>query len=57
MGETCSSHGRDEKCLNNLIRKLEDFKGRDHVKDVDAHGRIILKQRNWRESVNQIHLV
>jgi hypothetical protein len=40
MGRTCSTHGRDEKGIQNLVRKS---KGRDQSEDLDIHGRIILK--------------
>jgi hypothetical protein len=40
MGKACGMHGRDEKYLQNLVRKL---KGRDHLRDLGVDRRIILK--------------
>jgi hypothetical protein len=37
MGGPRSSHGRDEKCIQNFVRNL---KGRDHLEDLDIDGRI-----------------
>jgi hypothetical protein len=36
MDETCSTHGIDERCTQNLY-------GRNHLRDLDVGGRIILK--------------
>jgi hypothetical protein len=41
MRWACSTHGRDEKCIQNFGRK--NPKGRDNSKDVGVDGRIILK--------------
>jgi hypothetical protein len=40
MDWTRSSHGRDDKCMQNLF---ENLKGRDHLGDLGLHERIILK--------------
>jgi len=41
MGGECSTHGIDEKCLT--IFWLENLKGREHLEDLDIHGKIILE--------------
>jgi len=40
MGGSCSTHGRDEKCMQNL---LENLKGRNHSEDLGEDGRKILE--------------
>jgi hypothetical protein len=34
MGGTRSTHGKDEKCIQNV---LENLKGRDHLADAGVH--------------------
>jgi hypothetical protein len=36
MGETCSRRGRYEICI-------QDFNGKDHMRDLGVDGRVILK--------------
>jgi hypothetical protein len=38
MGRACSTHGRDEKCIQNLS---ESLKGRDHSEDQGMDGKIL----------------
>jgi len=40
MGETCSTHGREK----HTIFLLENLKGRDHLEDAGADGKIILER-------------
>jgi len=41
MGEACSLHGRDQKCIRNFWS--ENLKGRDHSEDLGVDGRITLE--------------
>jgi hypothetical protein len=41
MGGPCSTHGKDEKCIQNFSRIT--FKGRDHLGNLGVGGRLILK--------------
>jgi hypothetical protein len=40
MGRTCSVHGEGEECVQLF---LEGLKGREHLEDLGANGRMILK--------------
>jgi hypothetical protein len=42
MEGSCSTPGRDEKCISNLGRKKKP-KGRDHLEDLGVNERIILE--------------
>jgi hypothetical protein len=46
MGRACSTHGRDEKCIQNYNGKL---KGRDHSEDIveDNIREIRSEDVNW----------
>jgi hypothetical protein len=39
MGGVCSTHGRDEKCVRNLLS--ENQKGRENLGDLGVGGRIV----------------
>jgi len=41
MEAACSTHGRDDKCIHNLVGKPE---GKNHSEDQGVNGRIILKR-------------
>jgi hypothetical protein len=38
MGRTCSTHGINEKCI-----RIVGFRGRDHFKDLEIDGIMILE--------------
>jgi hypothetical protein len=40
MGGACSTHGPDERCIQNFSRKTE---GKGHSEDLGVDGRIILE--------------
>jgi hypothetical protein len=44
MGGACSTHEKDEKCIQNIC--LENLKGRYHMEDLGVNGKIIL-QVDW----------
>jgi hypothetical protein len=41
MSDTCSEHGRDEKCKT---FRLENLKGRNHLQDLGVDVKITLKE-------------
>jgi hypothetical protein len=53
MNSACSTHGRDEKCVQNFGQKT--WKRSDHLEDLGIDGRILLK---WipKLKVNCIHM-
>jgi len=40
MGRVCSTHGRDDNCIQNFGQKM---KGRDHSEGMGIDGRLILE--------------
>jgi len=41
MGGTCSTDGRDEKCIRRTTFWLENVKGRDHWEDLGKDGKTL----------------
>jgi hypothetical protein len=41
MSRVRNTHGRDDKCIENLVKKK--ITGTDHLRELGAEGRIILK--------------